>query len=138
MFVIVLLLSILSLLFIIVSLITLVQTAITLSINFFCKYNFYSLNIDLVYTTCHIRTRKYFDSTYILYCKSLYLQNLHCYRIYKYHYSKFVYYCILTNLIDILIFNLRAIIWPVWLNGRVFIYELSGCGFVSRCSAIIR
>ena len=26
-----------------------------------------------------------------------------------------------------------SIIWPVWLNGRVFVYELSGCGFESRC-----
>ena len=25
------------------------------------------------------------------------------------------------------------IIWSVWLNGWVFIYELSGCGFESRC-----
>ena len=27
-----------------------------------------------------------------------------------------------------------SIIWPVWLNGWVFIYELSGCGFESICS----
>ena len=27
-----------------------------------------------------------------------------------------------------------SIIWPVWLNGWVFNYELSGCGFESRCS----
>ena len=26
-----------------------------------------------------------------------------------------------------------SIIWPVWLYGWVFIYELSGCGFKSRC-----
>ena len=26
------------------------------------------------------------------------------------------------------------IIWSVWLNGWVFVYELSGCGFESRCS----
>ena len=26
-----------------------------------------------------------------------------------------------------------SIIWPVWENGWVFIYELSGCGFVSSC-----
>ena len=26
------------------------------------------------------------------------------------------------------------IIWPVWLNGWVFVYELSGCGFDSSCS----
>ena len=24
--------------------------------------------------------------------------------------------------------------WPVWLNSLVFVYELSGCGFESRCS----
>ena len=24
--------------------------------------------------------------------------------------------------------------WPVWLNGSVFVYELSGCGFESSCS----
>ena len=24
--------------------------------------------------------------------------------------------------------------WPVWLNGSVFVYELSGCGFKSSCS----
>ena len=28
----------------------------------------------------------------------------------------------------------RSIIWPVWLNGWVFVYELSGCGFESSCS----
>ena len=28
------------------------------------------------------------------------------------------------------------IIWPVWLNGWVFVYELSGCGFESRCCHI--
>ena len=28
----------------------------------------------------------------------------------------------------------NSIIWPIWLNGRVFVYELSGCGFESRCS----
>ena len=27
----------------------------------------------------------------------------------------------------------RSIIWPVWLNGCVFVYELSGCGFESSC-----
>ena len=27
-----------------------------------------------------------------------------------------------------------SIIWPVWLNGWVFVYELSNCGFESRCS----
>ena len=27
-----------------------------------------------------------------------------------------------------------SIIWPVWLNGCVFVYELSGCGFESSCS----
>ena len=25
-------------------------------------------------------------------------------------------------------------IWRAWLNGRVFVYELNGCGFESRCS----
>ena len=24
--------------------------------------------------------------------------------------------------------------WPVWLNGWVFVYKLSGCGFESSCS----
>ena len=27
----------------------------------------------------------------------------------------------------------RSIIWPVWLNGRVFLYKLSGSGFKFRC-----
>ena len=27
-----------------------------------------------------------------------------------------------------------SIIWPVWPNGRVFVYELSGSGFESSCS----
>ena len=27
-----------------------------------------------------------------------------------------------------------SIIWSVWLNGWVFVYERSGCGFESRCS----
>ena len=27
-----------------------------------------------------------------------------------------------------------SIIWPVWLNGWVFVYKLYGCGFESRCS----
>ena len=27
-----------------------------------------------------------------------------------------------------------SIIWSVWLNGWVFVYELSGCGCDSRCS----
>ena len=26
-----------------------------------------------------------------------------------------------------------SIIWSVWLNGWVFVYGLSGCGFESRC-----
>ena len=26
------------------------------------------------------------------------------------------------------------LVWPVWLNGWVFVYELSGCGFESSCS----
>ena len=29
------------------------------------------------------------------------------------------------------------IIWPVWLNGWVFVYELSGCEFESRCSHLM-
>ena len=66
MFVIVSSLDIYFLLFIIVSLIMLVHSAVTLPINFFCKYNFYDLNIDLVYTTFHIDIRKYLDFTYIL------------------------------------------------------------------------
>ena len=28
----------------------------------------------------------------------------------------------------------RLPVWPVWLNGLAFFYELSGCGFESRCS----
>ena len=27
-------------------------------------------------------------------------------------------------------------IWPVWLNGWVFVYELHCCGFESRCSPL--
>ena len=27
-----------------------------------------------------------------------------------------------------------SVIWPVWLNGWVFVYELSGCEFESSCS----
>ena len=30
----------------------------------------------------------------------------------------------------------RSIIWLVWLNGLVFFYELSGCGFGSTCSQL--
>ena len=30
-----------------------------------------------------------------------------------------------------------SIIWPVWPKGRVFVYELSGCGFESSCSHLI-
>ena len=26
-----------------------------------------------------------------------------------------------------------SVIWPVWLNGWAFVYELSGCDFKSRC-----
>ena len=33
--------------------------------------------------------------------------------------------------------QLNSIIWPVWLNGWVFIYELSGCWFESSCSHLI-
>ena len=33
--------------------------------------------------------------------------------------------------------RLSSIIWPVWINGLVFVYELSGCGFESRCSHLI-
>ena len=110
MFVIVLSLAILSLLFIIISLIMLVHSVITLPINLFCKYNFYGLNIDLVYTTCHIDIRKYLDSTCILWYNLLYQQNLHYNHICKYHYFKFVYYCILTDLIDIRIYNFHATI----------------------------
>ena len=77
MFVIVSSLDIFFLLFIIVSLIMLVNSAITLPINLFLQTHFYSLNIDLVYTTCHIRMRKYLDSTCTLYHNLLYLQNLH-------------------------------------------------------------
>ena len=32
--------------------------------------------------------------------------------------------------------HMRSTIWPVWLNGWVFIYELCGCGFESRCSHV--
>ena len=28
------------------------------------------------------------------------------------------------------------VLWPVWLNGWVFVYELSGCGFESSCSLL--
>ena len=30
-----------------------------------------------------------------------------------------------------------SIIWPVWLNGWVFIYELSGCGLDCSCSHLL-
>ena len=30
-----------------------------------------------------------------------------------------------------------SIIWSVWLNGWVFVYELSGCGFESCCNHLI-
>ena len=31
-----------------------------------------------------------------------------------------------------------AIIWSVWLNSWVFVYNLSGCGFESRCSHLFK
>ena len=65
----------------------------------FYKLIFYSINIDLVYTTCHIDIHKYPLSQLIIPAKSSSL------RIYKYHYSKFVYYCILMNLIGIRIYK---------------------------------
>ena len=36
-------------------------------------------------------------------------------------------------------YNLQhsSIIWPVWLNGWVFVYKLSGCEFKSHCSHLI-
>ena len=103
-------LAIFFLLFIMFSLIRLVQSEITLPINLFLQTHFYSLNIDLFYTTCHIDIRKYLDSTCTLYQNLLYQQNLHYNRIYKYHYSKFAYYCILMNLIGTRIYNFRVII----------------------------
>ena len=103
-------LTMLVLSFIMISLIRLIHSEITLPINLFLQTHFYGLNIDLVYTTCHTRMRKYLDFTYTLYCKSLYLQNLHYNHNYKYHYSKFVYYCILMNLIGTRIYNCRATI----------------------------
>ena len=30
-----------------------------------------------------------------------------------------------------------SLIWPVWLNGWVFVYELNGCGFKSRYCHIL-
>ena len=110
MFLVVSLLTMFALLFIVVSLIRLVHFEITLPINLFLQTHFYSLNIDLVYTRCYIRMRKYLDSTYTLYCNSLCLQNLHCNHNCKYYYSKFVYYCILVNLIVIRIYDFRATI----------------------------
>ena len=32
----------------------------------------------------------------------------------------------------------NSISWPAWLNGGVFVYELNGCGFDSRCSHLYR
>ena len=37
------------------------------------------------------------------------------------------------NVKELLVRN-RCEIWPVWLNGCVFVYELSGCGFESSYS----
>ena len=31
----------------------------------------------------------------------------------------------------------NSIIWLVWLNGWVFVYELSGCGFESSCWVVL-
>ena len=30
----------------------------------------------------------------------------------------------------------KSVIWPVWQNGWVFVYELSDCGFEYRCCHI--
>ena len=30
-----------------------------------------------------------------------------------------------------------SIIWPVWLNGLVFVYKLSGCGIEAVCSHLV-
>ena len=30
-----------------------------------------------------------------------------------------------------------SIIWAVWLNGWMFVYELSVCGFESSCSHLL-
>ena len=112
------------LLFIMFSLIRLVHSEINLPINLFLQIHFYSLNIDLVYTACHIRMHRYLDSTYTLYCNSLCLQNLHYNRMYKYHYSKFVYYCILTNLIGTCFYNFRATI-----HYEFHLTSLKNCNF---------
>ena len=37
------------------------------------------------------------------------------------------------NLIQAIATGLKPV-WPVWLNGWEFVYELSGCGFESSCS----
>ena len=31
-----------------------------------------------------------------------------------------------------------SIIWPVWLNGWMFVYELSGCVLESHCRKLIK
>ena len=33
--------------------------------------------------------------------------------------------------------QLSSIIWSVWPNGSVFVYELRGCGFESSCSHLL-
>ena len=32
--------------------------------------------------------------------------------------------------------KVQVLVWPEWLNGWVFVYELSGRGFESRCSLL--
>ena len=51
----------------------------------------------------------------------------------------FLFVILLRKSLKICVFSLvikmehSSIIWPVWLNDWVFVYELSGCGFESRC-----
>ena len=62
--------------------------------------------------------------------------------------TAFIFRCLLPHcyacfVMDILLYNLpecqgtpwqhSSIIWSVWLNGWMLVYELIGCGFESRC-----
>ena len=65
----------------------------------------------------------------------LYLNNHSLLSSFSFFISFFNYHWEMAILIVCL--DLKGLVWPIWLNGWVFVYELIRCGFESRCSHLI-
>ena len=82
------------------------------------------LRIVCMFLSCHVRVAEWIHTLYLPECQRTPWSRREIWTL-----SDFNWTWTHNHLV-----RKHSTIWPVWPNGRVLVYKLSGCGFESSCS----